>query len=213
MRVNLRFCLISIAGFFGFGILFWGGLNTAIELTNTESFCISCHEMEDNVYQEYKQTKHYRNATGVRATCPDCHVPKEWHHKVMRKIRATNELFHTFRGTIDTPEKFKAKRLELAKEVWFAMEKTDSRECRNCHGFDYMELYDQGKVAAEKHQQAKQDGRTCIECHQGISHRLPEDYVEAEHARYEQEDIPCTDCHEDIDSAPEGEDWDWDKDE
>ena len=27
------------------GILFWGGFHTALELTNTEDFCISCHEM------------------------------------------------------------------------------------------------------------------------------------------------------------------------
>lgn len=208
MILSRRTCLIASAGFFGFGILFWAGFNTAIELTNTESFCISCHEMEDFVYREYKQTIHYRNPTGVRATCPDCHVPKQWHHKVIRKIRATNELYHAFRGTIDTAEKFKAKRLQLAREVWHTMEQTDSRECRNCHGFDYMDLYDQGLVAADKHRQAERQGRTCIECHQGISHRLPEDYVESEHERYEREDVPCTDCHEDIEEPPEGEGWD-----
>jgi cytochrome c-type protein NapC len=32
------------------GIIFWGGFNTAMEATNTETFCISCHEMEVNVY-------------------------------------------------------------------------------------------------------------------------------------------------------------------
>ena len=50
------------------GIILWGGFNTALELTNTEQFCISCHEMEDNVYQEYKTTIHYANRSGVRAT-------------------------------------------------------------------------------------------------------------------------------------------------
>ena len=69
------------------GIIFWGGFNTAMEMTNNEQFCISCHEMEDYVFQEYKDTIHYANRTGVRATCPDCHVPKEWHHKVVRKIQ------------------------------------------------------------------------------------------------------------------------------
>lgn len=213
MRLSRRVCLITFTSFFGFGIIFWAGLNTAIELTNTESFCISCHEMESNVYQEYKQTKHYINSTGVRATCPDCHVPKDWPHKVLRKIRATNELYHSFMGTIDTPEKFQAKRLDLAKEVWSTMQQTDSRECRNCHGFDFMDLYDQGLVASEKHRQADQQGRTCIECHQGISHRLPEEYLEAEHERYEREEVPCKDCHEDIEEPEEGEDWDWDKED
>ena len=35
------------------GVIFWGGFNTAMEATNTLGFCISCHEMEENVYQEY----------------------------------------------------------------------------------------------------------------------------------------------------------------
>ena len=110
------------------GIVLWGAFNTAMEATNTETFCISCHEMEENVYQELQETIHFTNRTGVRATCPDCHVPKEWIHKVVRKIQATNELYHKFLGTIDTPEKFEEKRLELAKNVWKAMKETDSRE-------------------------------------------------------------------------------------
>ena len=80
------------------GILFWGGFNTALEWTNTEQFCISCHEMKDNVYAEYRNTIHYQNRTGVRATCPDCHVPKEWGHKMIRKIQASNELWHKVLG-------------------------------------------------------------------------------------------------------------------
>jgi len=92
------------------GVLLWGGFNTALEVTNTEAFCISCHEMRDNVYKEYRETIHYRNRTGVRATCPDCHVPRDWVHKVVRKIAATNELYHWLMGSIDTREKFLSKR-------------------------------------------------------------------------------------------------------
>ncbi|NNJ92556.1 MAG: cytochrome c-type protein NapC, partial [Gammaproteobacteria bacterium] len=84
------------------GIFFWGGFNWAMEATNTEEFCISCHEMRENVYVEYVNTIHYSNRTGVRATCPDCHVPKEWVYKVKRKIQATNELYHKALGSIDT---------------------------------------------------------------------------------------------------------------
>jgi hypothetical protein len=97
------------------GIVFWGGFNTAMEATNSMEFCISCHEMKDNVYQEYKKSPHYKNASGVRAICSDCHVPKEWGPKVWRKIQASNELYHHLRGTIDTPEKFDAKRAETGR--------------------------------------------------------------------------------------------------
>ena len=58
---------------FAAGILFWGGFNTGMEKANTEAFCISCHEMRNNVYEEYMETVHYNNRSGVRATCPDCH--------------------------------------------------------------------------------------------------------------------------------------------
>lgn len=158
------------------GIIFWGGFNTALEITNTEKFCISCHEMRDYVYEEYKDTVHYSNRTGVRATCPDCHVPKEWSYKVVRKIKASNELLHKALGSIDTPEKFEAKRLQLARNVWKAMKETDSRECRNCHDYTSMDYPSQGRRGVQQHQKGLEAGETCIDCHKGIAHSLPAMY-------------------------------------
>ena len=165
--------ILLVVGFVS-GIIFWGGFNTAMEMTNNEEFCISCHEMEDNVYQEYKETIHYSNRTGVRATCPDCHVPKEWQHKVVRKIQASNELLHKALGTINTREKFEGKRLELAQHVWKAMKDTDSRECRNCHNFEFMDFTEQGRRAVKAHDKGISAGKTCIDCHKGIAHELPD---------------------------------------
>lgn len=156
---------------FAAGIIFWGGFNTAMEATNTLNFCISCHEMKDNVYQEYKTTIHYQNRTGVRATCSDCHVPKSWIHKVVRKIKASRELYHKALGTIDTPEKFDKKRLELATNVWRAMKETDSRECRNCHTINSMNPEFQRPRARKQHMTAMKAGQTCIDCHKGIAHK------------------------------------------
>jgi cytochrome c-type protein NapC len=155
------------------GILFWGAFNWTVEMTNTETFCISCHEMRVNVYEEYKDTIHYNNRSGVRATCPDCHVPKEWHYKMIRKAQATNELLHKALGSINTPEKFEAKRLELAQHVWKTMRETDSRECRNCHDFDSMDYMEQGRRAVNRHIEGFDEGETCIDCHKGIAHSLP----------------------------------------
>lgn len=166
---------LLVGGFIA-GIIFWGGFNTAMEMTNTEEFCISCHEMRINVYEEYKDTVHYTNRTGVRATCPDCHVPKEWIHKVVRKIKASNELYHKALGTIDTPEKFEAKRLKLARNVWKEMKETDSRECRNCHDFESMDYTEQGRRGMQQHQKGLDSGMTCIDCHKGIAHSLPAMY-------------------------------------
>jgi cytochrome c-type protein NapC len=158
---------------FMIGIIYLGGTYWAIEVTNTETFCISCHEMEENVYKEYQDTIHYNNRTGVRATCPDCHVPKEWVYKIIRKVRATNEVFHKMIGSINTPKKFEAKRLELAKHVWADMKATNSRECRNCHANESMDYTKQGQYAVQQHIKGVDESKTCIDCHKGIAHSLP----------------------------------------
>ncbi|MDH3354546.1 MAG: NapC/NirT family cytochrome c [Chromatiales bacterium] len=159
------------------GIIFWGGFNTAMEVTNTLTFCTSCHEMEENVYQEYTHTIHYNNRAGVRAICSDCHVPKTWGHKVIRKIQASNEVLHKILGTIDTPEKFDAKRLTLAKHVWNTMKTTNSRECRNCHDFTTMNPETQKPRARKQHINAMRAGNTCIDCHKGIAHKKVHDQL------------------------------------
>ena len=166
--------ILIIAGFVA-GIVFWGGFNTTLEATNTETFCISCHEMHNNVYQELKTTIHYSNRSGVRATCPDCHVPHKWTDKIARKMQASKEVWGKIFGTINTRDKFLAKRRELAQHEWDRLKANDSLECRNCHNFQYMDFTRQGKRAEEAHSTSLANGKkTCIDCHKGIAHRLPD---------------------------------------
>ena len=173
-RPSARFSLLALLVVGGIGgVLFWGAFNWSMELSNKESFCISCHEMRDTVYKELKETVHFANRTGVRATCSDCHVPKEWIYKVKRKIEATNELFHKVMGTIGTPEKFETHRLALAQHVWQTMKASDSRECRNCHAMESMDFDKQVRPAQRMHKAAADKGQTCIDCHKGIAHKLP----------------------------------------
>nr|WP_297357849.1 cytochrome c3 family protein [uncultured Caldimonas sp.] len=157
------------------GILFWGGFNTALELTNTERFCIGCHEMRDNVYAELQGTIHFTNRSGVRAKCSDCHVPHDWTDKMARKMQASKEVWGKIFGSIDTPEKFAEKRLQLAQHEWERMKSNDSLECRNCHEFEYMDFTRQSKRAADAHSTYLANGeKTCIDCHKGIAHKLPD---------------------------------------
>jgi cytochrome c-type protein NapC len=175
-KPSLHFSLgfLSMGGFIA-GIIFWGGFNTALEATNTEEFCISCHEMENNVFEEMKSTIHYTNRSGVRATCPDCHVPHNWTDKIARKMQASKEVWGTVFGTINTREKFLDKRLELAKHEWARLEANDSLECRNCHNFEYMDFTLQAKRGYEAHSTSLASGaKTCISCHKGIAHTLPD---------------------------------------
>lgn len=161
--------------FFGAGIIFWGGFHTAMEATNTLEFCTSCHEMRQLVFEEYKQTVHYKNASGVRAICSDCHVPKEWLPKVIRKVQATGELWAKFTGEVSTVEKFEAHRWIMANRVWEKMRATDSRECRNCHSWHAMDFENQSRRAREKMVEGMEEGKTCIDCHKGIAHKMPKD--------------------------------------
>jgi len=129
--------------------------------------------MRRNPFEELKQTIHYENRSGVRATCPDCHVPKQWIYKVWRKIEASKELLYHLLGALDTPEKFEKHRSSLAQNVWAGMKATDSRECRNCHAAQSMSAKRQSPTAQGAHAALKA-GATCIDCHRGIAHRLPD---------------------------------------
>ena len=109
----------------------------------------------------------------MRAICTDCHVPKEWVYKVARKIQATGEIYGKIMGTIDTPEKFEAKRLTLAEHEWKRMKDNDSRECRNCHGYEGMSKKAQTDTAWRGHKEALKTRETCIDCHKGVAHKNP----------------------------------------
>jgi cytochrome c-type protein NapC len=177
LRRPSRYFSLGFLTIFAFtaGILFWGGFNTALELTNTERFCIGCHEMRDNVYAELQGTIHFTNRSGVRAKCSDCHVPHDWTDKMARKMQASKEVWGKIFGTINTPEKFAEQRLKLARHEWERMKANDSLECRNCHEFEYMDFTRQSKRAADAHSTYLANGeKTCIDCHKGIAHRLPD---------------------------------------
>ncbi len=165
---------LTLGGFI-VGLVFWGGFNTVLEATNTERFCVSCHEMRDNVFQELKGTIHYANRSGVRATCPDCHVPHEWTNKIARKMQASKEVWGHIFGSIDTREEFLALRRTLAEHEWARMKANDSLECRNCHSAASMDITKQSQRAAQAHERFLFTGqRTCIDCHKGIAHKLPD---------------------------------------
>lgn len=172
--VHLSFGFLVIGAFIA-GIIFWGGFNTVLEATNTEKFCTGCHEMRDNVFVELQNTIHFSNRSGVRATCPDCHVPHKWTDKIARKMQASKEVWGKIFGTIDTREKFEAHRLQLANNEWRRLKANNSLECRNCHQFESMDFTKQSKRAVDAHSTFLAGGeKTCIDCHKGIAHRLPD---------------------------------------
>jgi cytochrome c-type protein NapC len=167
-----RFSLLALGLMFVGGIAFVWAVDFGIKTTNTLEFCTSCHTMQAN-FEEYKESLHYKNTSGVQATCADCHVPKELGPKLVTKIVAAKDVYHEVMGTIDTPEKFEARRWYLAHQVWKRMEASDSRECRSCHDYADMDLSEQGRSARSRHSAAQDKGQTCIECHKGVAHHEP----------------------------------------
>jgi cytochrome c-type protein NapC len=148
---------------------------TTIVYTSSEEFCAtSCHEMATNVAMEYRNTIHDKNRTGVRATCPDCHVPHAPIPLYIRKMGAVNDLWgHLITHSIDTRQKFEAKRQVLAERVWVYMKGNDSRECRHCHVAAKMDSEKQSEKARARHERAKKEKLTCIDCHFAIAHEEP----------------------------------------
>lgn len=166
------------------GIAIWGALNTGMEYTNRTEFCVSCHEMTIPA-EELKKTVHYKNRSGTTVACADCHVassknPTDYGRKFEAKIMAARDVLGKITGVVDTPEKFEAHRLTMAKRVWERMKNADSRECRNCHKFETMDPAKQKDRAVVKHEGAIEDGKTCIDCHKGIAHKAVHQLLDQE---------------------------------
>lgn len=157
-------------------------MNGVFSYTNEMEFCTSCHSMKANL-EEYQETVHYKNQSGVQAICSDCHVPKAFFPKLAAKIIAVKDVYHEVMGTVDSEEKFEARRWDMAVRVWKKMKDSDSRECRSCHAFENMDTSAQDRMARSKHTRAPMKGQTCIDCHKGIAHMEPDepdDWVDPE---------------------------------
>jgi nitrate/TMAO reductase-like tetraheme cytochrome c subunit len=180
-RPSIRYPVVVVIGAgILIGAILSGAFASFVQHSNSEAYCTSCHEME-TAYREYQESFHYRNPAGVRAICSDCHVPPgNWMETVFFKIGKMQELFAHYRGTLDTAEKFEAKRLELAQRVWRRMAASDSASCRNCHSMTAMDLEKQRPRAREQHGSVRDAGKTCIDCHKGIAHKPVQESHEAQ---------------------------------
>lgn len=154
--------VIGIAGIVAF--------NATMHATNTDEFCVSCHEQQDNSLVMLEKTRHYSNASGNSARCSDCHVPHEFVPKMIRKIQASREVWGHITGIIDTPEKYAAHAPHMKKKEIARIRANDSQECRNCHEVGRMNLSLQSSEARQYHQAMLDNDKTCIDCHAGLAH-------------------------------------------
>ncbi|MGY4677513.1 NapC/NirT family cytochrome c [Pasteurella sp. P03HT] len=155
----------------GAGALF--SVQYVMHETSSPEFCVSCHSMSFP-QEEWEASVHFSNQKGIRANCADCHVPPGGLHYVKAKVFALKDVWYELNGKIPDREAFEKHRYEMAKKVWDDMKATNSETCRTCHSLDAMEMASQSKSAQTMHELAKSDGQTCIDCHKGIAHFLPE---------------------------------------
>jgi cytochrome c-type protein NapC len=137
--------------------------------TSTDSFCVSCHEMEQP-HAALLRSSHGHNARGTRVGCSDCHIPREFGPKMLRKIEASREVWGHLTGIIDTPEKYAAHREHMRNREVERMCANDSQECRNCHEVGQMDFAAQERAVRRYHRAMQQREKTCIDCHGGIAH-------------------------------------------
>ncbi|MBF0402192.1 MAG: NapC/NirT family cytochrome c [Magnetococcales bacterium] len=180
---------LVLAGGFLAGFVFFIVFHFGMSATNNMNLCISCHEM-DGVYQEYKKSLHYSNRVGVQATCADCHVPHgktfpDWVSKFLVKLEVgSKDIYHHAMGTYPDRAAFEKKRWDLAQNVINSMKSRDSKECRGCHSLEAMDLTAQSKSASNRHKKMMEaGGKTCVDCHTGVAHTMPEEPAAAEPAK------------------------------
>lgn len=140
--------------------------------TSTNNFCLSCHSMHFAA-AVYRQSPHYNSASGVRASCGDCHVSEGLIMATYDHLVGAKDLFKQIFGpdyddpvvnTLHLPEAaFRAR-------DWFRSR--DSATCRRCHVQEAI-LGQRANTAAIHREDAI--GKTCVDCHINLVHRpVPE---------------------------------------
>lgn len=172
-RPSLRWPFLVLVGAgLVIGVAASGTFVAAMHLTSTDAFCSSCHQID--IVPEWKASPHYANAAGFVAGCSDCHEPSDPLGMVVRKVKAVDETWNQLLGTISTPKKFEAHRLELAQKEWARLRADNSQECRSCHQMTTMN--DPSKTfLRDMHRTALANGQTCIDCHKGVAHKPPDE--------------------------------------
>jgi len=136
---------------------------------NSTKFCVSCHSMNAYVYEEYKKSKHYTNASGARPECGQCHVAKRFWPAVWDHAMGTHDLIAEFSHDWTRPEVFEARRTRMAEKARLKILDEDSHTCRECHKMEA--IAPTRKRGERAHEDAVKKGKTnCIACHYNLVH-------------------------------------------
>ena len=167
-RIGLFIMLVAFAT-----LLVIAGGAVALHKTSDTAFCVSCHSMQ-RALAEYQGSVHFQNHAGIRAECADCHIPEQPLAWMATKLGASKDLLGELTGRLATEEQYNARKLAMAESVWRKMKAEDSATCRSCHSYAAMDMLGQRPEARKAHPVALKEGQTCIDCHRGVAHILPD---------------------------------------
>ena len=156
-----------VAGGVG-GVVFMFFLLEFDRYTSSNAFCTTCHSM---TYAEtaYQQSAHYNSASGVRATCGDCHVSEGIIMATYDHAVGTKDLLKQLFGPGYDDPVFNLLHLPeaaFAARDWFR--KRDSATCRRCH---HIEAIQGTRANTAAIHQEETEGKTCVDCHYNLVHR------------------------------------------
>lgn len=167
---------VIIALFLG-GVAGMGFMVFLIEFdhaTSSEAFCTTCHSME-LAAEPYRQSRHYMPASGVRASCGDCHVSRGVFAATWDHIVGSKDLYRQLFGSVDYDDPvINALHLPQAAFATRAkMRAQNSDTCKRCHTQEAI----MGTRADTLQVHLEDAGKkTCVDCHINLVHRkVPEE--------------------------------------
>jgi nitrate/TMAO reductase-like tetraheme cytochrome c subunit len=172
-------------------ILLWGTIfglsgvalvavtNQGVIWSSSDAFCGTfCHSMTWTA-AGYQQGPHFINASGVRASCGQCHIPYDSSHATATEYmklllyktgRGAKDFWNEWRKTIATKQEWEKRRPQLRTEFEGYMQEHNYITCRGCHSLQaFGGPRSQMKMLIHK-DLVKANDLDCLQCHRNIGH-------------------------------------------
>jgi formylglycine-generating enzyme required for sulfatase activity/nitrate/TMAO reductase-like tetraheme cytochrome c subunit len=161
--------IFVIGGIIGMIIVLFS--NKIMYNTGTDEYCESCH-VHPHVFDSWKLSSHYNNASGVKVHCIDCHLPPKgnFRHFAEKARTGLHDLWAYW--TKDSADF----NWEQKKQLEYAVKIVYNESCKECHVNLFPKgLTDDGGTAHLYYEEnEKKLDLQCISCHLDVGHYNPD---------------------------------------
>jgi sulfatase modifying factor 1 len=139
--------------------------NKVIQVTNTDKFCASCHNVHPHATTSWKMSTHYDNKSGIVVHCVDCHLPPPGEGKLPEKVKTgLRDVYGTIFKDVEKLN------WEQKSTVEYAIHHTFELSCIKCHQTLFpIGLSIEGEDA-HIYYSDNEDELHCINCHLSVGH-------------------------------------------